>query len=83
MSWSYALLDSMQAIHLQIYNDYDFVIIKDTYPKAEVHFLVLPWNNIPNITDLTGTHLNLIKRMDLKSREIAREKGAGRKFRYL
>lgn len=82
MAWTYGLLDAMKDPRLQIHNDYDIVVIKDCYPKAEVHFLVLPWKNIPSIKDLTGSHLTIIKRMDLKAREIAREKGGGRKFKF-
>ncbi|XP_024216739.1 aprataxin isoform X2 [Halyomorpha halys] len=82
MSWTYGLLDAMKDPRLQIHNDYDVVVIKDCYPKAEAHFLVLPWKNIPSIKDLTGSHLPLVKKMDLKGREIAREKGGGRKFKF-
>lgn len=55
--WSQALYASMQNKDLLVYEDDTVVIIKDKYPKAKHHFLVLPKEKMATLHDLTDIHL--------------------------
>ncbi|XP_013863335.1 aprataxin isoform X2 [Austrofundulus limnaeus] len=61
--WSQGLKASMQDPKLQVYKDDDVVVIKDKYPKARYHWLVLPWQSIPSLKALRKEHCNLLKHM--------------------
>ncbi|XP_050351632.1 aprataxin [Nymphalis io] len=58
--WSLGLVESMKdpdAIYKETKN---IVVIKDKYPKAKIHYLVLPYEEISSIYKLNKTHLNLL-----------------------
>ncbi|RVE76244.1 hypothetical protein OJAV_G00006450 [Oryzias javanicus] len=61
--WSQGLKTSMQDPKLQVYKDDKVVVIKDKYPKARFHWLVLPWQSIPSLKALRGEHCDLLKHM--------------------
>ncbi|XP_008574996.1 PREDICTED: aprataxin isoform X1 [Galeopterus variegatus] len=61
--WSQGLKISMQDPQMQVYKDEQVVVIKDKYPKARHHWLVLPWASISNLKALTRDHLELLKHM--------------------
>ncbi|KAM9770273.1 aprataxin isoform 2-T2 [Menidia menidia] len=63
--WSQGLKTSMQDPKMQVYKDDKVVVIKDKYPKARYHWLVLPWQSIPNLKALSGEHYDLVKHMQL------------------
>lgn len=46
-----------------MYKDDKVVVIKDKYPKARYHWLVLPWQSIPNLKALGLEHCDLVKHM--------------------
>uniref|UniRef100_A0A6B2LEA4 HIT domain-containing protein n=1 Tax=Arcella intermedia TaxID=1963864 RepID=A0A6B2LEA4_9EUKA len=46
-----------------IYSDDRFVVIKDLYPKATVHLLVIPKEDLPNFSYLDMNHLPLLRKM--------------------
>ncbi|CAG4947353.1 unnamed protein product [Parnassius apollo] len=59
--WSLGLLDSMKDPDL-IYKETErVVIIRDKYPKAKIHYLVLPKDNITNIYKLEKEHVSLLE----------------------
>lgn len=61
--WSQGLKTSMQDPKVQVFKDERVVVIKDKYPKARYHWLVLPWEAIRNLKALRGEHCDLLKHM--------------------
>ncbi|XP_063074485.1 aprataxin [Engraulis encrasicolus] len=61
--WNQGLKVSMQNPKLQVYKDEQVVVIKDKYPKAQYHWLVLPWEAISNLKSLRETHSDLLVHM--------------------
>ncbi|KAF7259963.1 hypothetical protein EG68_03547 [Paragonimus skrjabini miyazakii] len=45
--------------------------IRDRYPKAKHHFLILPNQSIPRLTDVTLEHLPLLQSMHQAAEELA------------
>ncbi|XP_060083298.1 aprataxin-like [Ylistrum balloti] len=80
-AWNKGLLASMDDPELQEYVDERVVIIKDKYPKAKHHFLVLPKENIPNLKSLKPSHLDLLKYLHKKGKEIIHRTDETLKFR--
>jgi histidine triad (HIT) family protein len=60
-----------QAVFL--YRDEDVVVIKDIRPHAPVHLLVLPIRHIRSLNDLTEPDHNVVLKMILKAREMAKK----------
>lgn len=76
--WSMKLLESMKDPAMIVKSDDLTVTIKDAYPKARHHYLVLPKENIPTLKSLNSAHLSLLEKMlqngktlteDIKSKE--------------
>uniref|UniRef100_A0A161MT06 Aprataxin n=1 Tax=Triatoma infestans TaxID=30076 RepID=A0A161MT06_TRIIF len=82
MAWKMQLINSMKDPELVIHKNNTLTVIKDKYPKAEKHFLILPNENIIGINKLSKNNIELLRDMLLKGREVARDFGEGRKFRY-
>lgn len=61
--WSQGLKVSMQDPKMQVYKDDKVVVIKDKYPKARYHWLVLPWQTISSLKALRDEHCDLVKHM--------------------
>ncbi|CAM4472916.1 unnamed protein product [Leuciscus chuanchicus] len=61
--WSQGLKVSMQDPKMQVYKDDRVVVIKDMYPKARYHWLVLPWDSISSLKALRPEHVDLLKHM--------------------
>ncbi|XP_067124080.1 aprataxin [Centruroides vittatus] len=80
--WFLALKHEMKDPDKIIESDDRIVIIKDSYPKANYHFLVLPKEDIKNLNEVTKDHLDLLKHMDKKGREFAERIAPGRKFKF-
>jgi aprataxin len=80
--WSQALFASMEDPELLEYEDDKISIIKDKYPKAKMHFLVLPRDNLATLFDLQGpAHADLVKYMMCKAKETILDKHAQDKFK--
>jgi len=62
--WSMGLLDSMNNPSQQIMTDNQVIVIKDKYPKAMFHYLVLPREKIACPKNLEKAHLGLLKHME-------------------
>ncbi|ESO98755.1 hypothetical protein LOTGIDRAFT_186969 [Lottia gigantea] len=80
--WSQALLTSMEDPELKIDEDEKCVSIKDKYPKAKYHFLVLPREKISNLKSLKSEHVGLLKHLQLKGEELAEKADDNLLFRY-
>uniref|UniRef100_A0A8D2D996 Aprataxin n=1 Tax=Sciurus vulgaris TaxID=55149 RepID=A0A8D2D996_SCIVU len=77
--WSQGLKVSMQDPKMQVYKDEQVVVIKDKYPKARHHWLVLPWASISSLKDVTREHLELLKHMhSVGEKVIADFAGSGK-----
>lgn len=61
--WSQGLKASMQDPKMQVYKDDKVVVIKDKYPKARYHWLVLPWESIASLKALGRDHCDLLRHM--------------------
>jgi len=61
--WSHGLLASMKDPNLKVLEKPDHVVIKDKFPKARHHYLVLPVERIQNLASLQAKHLPLLKDM--------------------
>lgn len=63
----------MEDPELVVQSDDSCVIIKDAYPKARCHYLVLPKEKITSLRSLNSSHLELIKHMLECGQEIVSE----------
>ncbi|XP_050448242.1 aprataxin [Cataglyphis hispanica] len=66
--WSAGLLTSMEDPECMVKEDDKIVVIKDKYPKAQFHYLVLPKENILSIRQVKKNHQDLLMHMH----EVAR-----------
>ncbi len=66
-----------------VYEDDQAIVIKDLYPKAPVHLLVLPRAHIESLNDLTPAHDRLIAHMLRLLPTLAREQGLKDGFRTI
>ncbi|XP_069834089.1 aprataxin isoform X2 [Dendropsophus ebraccatus] len=71
--WSQGLKVSMQDPNMQIFKDDKVVVIKDKYPKARYHWLVLPWQPISSLKVLRTEHLELLQHMHTVGEKIAQQ----------
>lgn len=62
--WSMGLLNSLNNPEVYVQADSLVTVIEDKYPKAEIHYLVLPKENISSLKAVTKEHLPLLKHMD-------------------
>ncbi|XP_068249699.1 aprataxin-like [Palaemon carinicauda] len=69
--WSQGLLTSMNDPNLLVESDERIVIIKDKYPKARYHFLVIPKLNVPNLKSLKREQSELLRYMESRAQMLA------------
>lgn len=53
-SWSQGLLHTIRDPNFLVISNDQIVVIKDKFPKAKYHFLVLPLDNIANIFSVSA-----------------------------
>ncbi|XP_071753140.2 aprataxin [Centroberyx gerrardi] len=80
--WSQGLKSSMQDPKMQVYKDERVVVIKDKYPKARYHWLVLPWESIPSLKALRGEHCDLLKHMQQVADQMVQQCPDGSSLRF-
>ncbi len=61
--WSQGLFRAMEDPELKVLDDEKVCVIKDKYPKATHHFLVLPKEHLSTLNDLTASHTTLVEHM--------------------
>ncbi len=54
-----------------VYEDELCVAIKDLYPKAPLHFLVIPKKAVPSIADLEGADAQLVSHLIFTAKMLA------------
>ncbi|VTJ65802.1 Hypothetical predicted protein [Marmota monax] len=80
--WSQGLKISMQDPKMQVYKDEQVVVIKDKYPKARHHWLVLPWASISSLKDVTREHFELLKHMHTVGEKVIADFAGSSKLRF-
>lgn len=71
--WSMGLHKSMEDPKLVVKSDNLVTVIKDAYPKAEFHYLILPKQNITSLKAIKKEQLDLLQYMDKIARELISE----------
>jgi len=66
-----------------VYQDEHLVVIKDIYPKAPVHVLMIPRKPVINLDDLTAEDQTLLGYMMMKVPEIAAQLGLSNGYRTI
>ena len=64
-----------------LYTDDDCLAFKDIFPKAPIHFLVIPHRHIENLFDVSESDVELLGRIQVKIPKIAIEQGLASGFR--
>ncbi|BFZ06136.1 hypothetical protein BsWGS_09174 [Bradybaena similaris] len=80
--WSQGLLAAMNNPWSTVVSDDKLVVIKDKYPKAMYHFLVMPRRNIPSLKHVTKTDLDLLRHMQKQGEEVAEKANKELQFRF-
>nr|AAP86321.1 FHA-HIT isoform [Homo sapiens] len=80
--WSQGLKISMQDPKMQVYKDEQVVVIKDKYPKARYHWLVLPWTSISSLKAVAREHLELLKHMHTVGEKVIVDFAGSSKLRF-
>ncbi|XP_038223501.1 aprataxin [Zerene cesonia] len=71
--WSLGLLESMKDPKSIYKETKEVVVIKDKYPKAKIHYLVLPHDEISSIFNLNKNHVDLLEEFGKIFEEIQKE----------
>jgi len=58
-----------------LYEDDEIVVIKDIEPKAPVHLLIIPKKHIPSLNQLEPEDKELIGKLVLVGKEMAKNQG--------
>lgn len=66
-----------------VYEDELFIAIKDIYPKADVHLLILPRLHVASLNELDSSHDALIAHMLRKLPQVAKQQGLDNGFRTI
>jgi histidine triad (HIT) family protein len=56
-----------------LYEDDTLVVFKDKYPYKPVHLLIVPKKHIRSVNDLQTEHQDIVAKMILKARDMAKE----------
>lgn len=65
------------------FEDEDFIAFSDIYPKAKVHILLVPKKHIASLGELEDIDQELMGKMMIKARDIAKEAGIIDGFRFV
>ena len=67
----------------KVFENERILAIKDLYPNAPVHLLILPKKEIPNMQSVTPEDLPLIAEIILVAQQLATEFGIASDYRFL
>lgn len=59
----------------KVFEDELCVVIKDIYPQAPIHLLVIPKTHISSISEASEEHQNLLGHLVLTAKKVAQEQG--------
>lgn len=71
--WSLGLLESMKDPKNIIEQTENVVVIRDKYPKAKFHYLVLPVSDIKSIYKLDKSHISMLEEFGEIFRKLSKE----------
>lgn len=71
--WSMGLLSSLEDPDLFVSSDDLVTVIRDKYPKAEFHYLIIPKENISSLKVVTKKHLPLLQHMEVVAKKLTQE----------
>ena len=66
-----------------LHEDDQCIVIRDIMPQASVHFLVIPKNPIPCLSDANSADQSLLGHLLLIAVDVARRLGVGEGFRLV
>jgi len=66
-----------------VYNDKDFVAIKDINPQAPIHFLIIPKKHIEGIDKIKPTDVNLLGKIFIIAEKIAKKEKISKGYRLI
>lgn len=75
MSWNLKLMETMKDPASIVMKGEKLVSIKDKFPKAKHHFLVLPHEKIDTIFHLTKQDVKLVKEMEEMAKKVIEDEG--------
>ncbi len=67
----------------KVYEDKDFMIIKDINPKAKVHLLAIPFDHVPSLDMMTKEGYALLAKMIDTISHNAEKLGVGNGYRLI
>ena len=67
----------------RVYEDEDFIVIRDIAPQAKFHYLAIPKKHFADVTEMTDADAALVGRMLKKIGEIAPSLGLSGGFRLV
>jgi len=70
-NWSTGLRTDMKKAERVVFSTPEVVVIKDKFPKAKHHFLVLPREELDNLQSLELKHLSLLEQMQAVGNQVA------------
>lgn len=71
--WAMGLIDKMKDPEYVVSKDDLVTVIKDCYPKAKFHYLVLPNVDISNLKAVKQSDIDLLKHMDKVANDLINE----------
>ncbi len=60
-----------------LYEDDDVIAFHDIHPKAPTHFLIVPKEHIPTLSDCEPRHAKLLGKIQMLAPKLAQEEGCG------
>ena len=66
-----------------VYQDEDVVAFQDINPAAPQHILIIPRSHFSSMNDLTSEDAQLLARIFMTAKQIARELGLEQGYRFL
>ncbi len=67
----------------KVYEDEDIFAFHDIHPHAPVHFMIIPKQHIPSLTEANMSHHQALGKMLAMAGTLAREQGATDGFRTI
>ena len=67
----------------KLFENDEFVAFHDIHPAAPVHFLIIPKEHIPTLSDIDDAHSPMLGRMLRLAPKLAQEHGASNGFKTL
>lgn len=58
-----------------VHEDDEVVAFRDINPQAPTHILIIPREHVASVDDLEGEHADLVGKLYLAARDLAREEG--------